>query len=540
MKFGRAPTNEAVGAILAHSHKTPSGVLKKGRLLTNDDIANLITAGVTEIVTARLEPGDISEDEAAHRIATAIAGSNARVAAPFTGRANIFAEQDGLALIPAELINRINTIDEALTIATVAPFERVRKGQMLATVKVITFSVPEQTVRAAEQLIGDAERISTATFGKKSTGLILTKLSGTKTSILTKRRKVMQDRLAAMGNELSETLEVEHDQDAVRGAIEHLKSKGCDPILVFAASAIVDRGDIIPSAIEAAGGEIIHLGMPVDPGNLLLAGKLGKTDVIGVPSCAGSPKLNGFDWVLERRLADIPVEAKDIAAMGVGGLLMEIEIRPQARTGDDAQAARTEPKIACILLAAGRSTRMGRQNKLLADIAGKKMVRCVAETILASRAQPLIVVTGHESENVRAELADLDVSFAHNPDFASGIASSLKEGLKSLPRDVDGVLIALGDMPNIQPEHIDRIISAFSPKEHRSIVVPTFKNQRGNPVLWSSEFFSAMQEAAGDVGAKALINQNADQVVEVEIASDAVVSDIDTPELLDALRANSQ
>lgn len=538
MKFGRIALEEAVGAILAHSHKVKDGVLKKGRALSADDISKLRAAGLEKVVAARLEAGDVAEDDAARRVAAAIAGTCARVAAPFTGRANIFSEVDGLALIDAAVINRLNTIDEGLTIATVPPYERVRKGQMLATVKVITFALPEDVVSKAEVVATGGGHVAASPFRRKSAGLIMTRLPGTKASILEKRRQVMADRLASMDNTLAAVEEVPHEPAAVQTAIEKFRAEGHDPILVFAASAIVDRSDVIPAAIEQAGGRIIHLGMPVDPGNLLLAARLGDTDVIGVPSCAGSPKLNGFDWVLERRFADIPVSSADIAAMGVGGLLMEIAMRPQARAGDeDGDAARSEPAIACVLMAAGRSTRMGSENKLLADIAGKPMVRHVAETVLASRARPVFVVTGHQADDIRNALQDLDVNFVHNPDFQSGIASSMKAGLKALPRDIDGVLVVLGDMPEIRPEHLDRMISAFAPKEHRSIVVPTFQGKRGNPILWSAEFFTAMQrKAKGDTGARALLAENADQIVEVELPTSAIHNDIDTPELLAELR----
>jgi molybdenum cofactor cytidylyltransferase len=104
-------------------------------------------------------------------------------------------------------------------------------------------------------------------------------------------------------------------------------------IVVFGASAIADRRDVIPSAIEAAGGQVEHFGMPVDPGNLLLMGSVAGKPVIGAPGCARSPKENGFDWVLHRILADVPVTRADITALGVGGLLMEIVTRPQPRAG---------------------------------------------------------------------------------------------------------------------------------------------------------------------------------------------------------------
>jgi molybdenum cofactor cytidylyltransferase len=538
MKFGRIPVDTAVGAILAHSLQTRSGILKKGRVLTEDDVARLGETGLREIVAARLEPGDVGEDVAAARVARAIAGTRARVAEAFTGRANLFAEVAGLATIDVDRINELNRIDEALTVATLAPLERVAAGEMLATVKVITFAVAEATVHRAAA-IAEGGLISVAPFSRKLAGLVLTRLAATKPSVLVKRERVMAERLAGAGSELAETLVVAHEPDAVRAALGALRERGRDPILVFAASAIVDRGDVIPSAIEAAGGKVLYLGMPVDPGNLLLTARLGAADVIGVPSCAGSPKLNGFDWVLERRLAGLEVGAAEISAMGVGGLLKEIATRPQPRAPGQEPAGRREPKLGAIVMAAGRSTRMGARNKLLENLDGRPLIRRVVETALASRARPVVVVTGHEAARVEAALAGLDVELVHNAGFAQGLSSSLKAGLDALPETIDGAIIMLGDMPAVEPEHLDRMIAGFAPKEGRSIVVPVFEGRRGNPVLWSAEFFPAMRRLDGDAGARRVIADNADQVVELDLQTEAVLIDVDTPEALAKLRGKT-
>ena len=108
-----------------------------------------------------------------------------------------------------------------------------------------------------------------------------------------------------------------------------------DALIAFGASAITDRRDVIPAAIEAIGGRIERFGMPVDPGNLLLLAERHGMPIIGAPGCARSPKENGFDWVLQRVLAGVPIHDADIRAMGVGGLLMEIASRPQPRAPDD-------------------------------------------------------------------------------------------------------------------------------------------------------------------------------------------------------------
>jgi molybdenum cofactor cytidylyltransferase len=315
-----------------------------------------------------------------------------------------------------------------------------------------------------------------------------------------------------------------------------MQSAGADPIIVFAASAIVDRGDVIPAGLVAAGGDILRLGMPVDPGNLMLLGRLGTTDVIGAPSCAASPKINGFDWVLERRLAGLEVTSADVAAMGLGGLLKEIATRPQPREGDEDAGPRRAPRIAALILAAGRSTRYGGANKLLEDLNGAPIVRHAVRAALQSRARPVVVVTGHQGEQVSAALAGLDVRLVANPDYVQGLSTSLKAGVAALPADVDGVLVCLGDMPRITADHLDRLISAFAPKESRSIAVPVHNGKRGNPVLFGRSLFAEILEAEGDTGAKHLIGRHADEVAEVDLGTSAIFVDVDTPDALARLK----
>ena len=169
-----------------------------------------------------------------------------------------------------------------------------------------------------------------------------------------------------------------------------MKKNDCDIILIFGASAVVDRADILPSAVTEVGGKVEHFGMPVDPGNLLFIGNVEEISIIGMPGCARSPKLNGFDWVLWRLLANVPVTGRDIMLMGNGGLLKEINERGQLRQFDNSKVTEAkEPKIGGLLLAAGSSRRMGKENKLLQEINGTKMVVHDAEQIGNSKISEL-------------------------------------------------------------------------------------------------------------------------------------------------------
>ncbi|MGH6961868.1 MAG: NTP transferase domain-containing protein, partial [Dongiaceae bacterium] len=371
-------------------------------------------------------------------------------------------------------------------------------------------------------------------------GLIQTRLPGIKESVLDKTVDVINGRLAALGCPPASESRCAHDTAALSAAIADMRRRGSEMVLIAGASAITDRRDVIPAAIERAGGRIDHFGMPVDPGNLLLLGRLADdTHVLGLPGCVRSPKVNGFDWVLQRLIADLPVTRSDIMRMGAGGLLKEIPTRPQPRAGAGVTStvvASRVPKIAAIVLAAGRSSRMGAANKLLTDVDGAPMVRRAVEAATASHARPVIVVTGNEQGKVQAALRGCKATFVHNPRFAEGMSTSLQAGLAALPANVDGALVCLGDMPLVTATAIDRLIGAFNPIEGRAICVPTWNGKRGNPVLWDRRFFSEIAGLAGDVGAKHLIGEHADLVAEVAMPDDAVLTDIDTPEALASLR----
>ena len=544
MRFGEVPVAEAEGAILAHSLKLGTTALKKARVLSADDLELIAAAGLSHIVVARLEPDDIGEDEAARRVAAAAAGAEIETATPFTGRANLFANARGVLVFEPGRVDRINLVDEAITLGTLSPFTVVEPRQMVATVKIIPFAASAEAVgRCAEAAAAGGPLLRVAPFLPRSVGLIQTRLPGLKESILDKTREVTEGRLAALGCKLVLEERCSHATGELGARIRDVLGHGIDILLIHGASAILDRRDVIPSAIVAAGGRIDHFGMPVDPGNLLLLGHVGERVVLGLPGCARSPKVNGFDWVLERLVAGLLVGPAEIMRMGSGGLLTEIPSRPLPRAAAKAPTPQEKlqgPRIGAVLLAAGQSRRMGGPNKLLAEIEGVPMVARVAQRLLASRARPIIAVLGNKADEVDQALGKLPVERVRNPDFADGLSTSLRRGIAALPPDLDGALVCLGDMPLVTGRHIDRLLAAFNPLEGRAIIVPTRRGKRGNPVLWAKHFFPEMSQIAGDVGARHLIGEHAELVAEVEMDDDAILVDIDTPEALAAMQAKGK
>jgi molybdenum cofactor cytidylyltransferase len=532
MKFGPASPADAIGGVTVHTLRQGSLVLKKGTTIGAAEVEALSRAGVKEIVVVRLEDGDVSEDVAAASIAQAVAGEGVHVERAFTGRANLFAAKAGVLVVDRDKVDRINNVDEAITFATLTAFKPVVEGEMIATVKLIPFGVQARWRDAAVAAAsGGALRI--APYAIKRVGIVSTLLPGLAPKVVEKTLRVTAERLAPAGASIIAERRVPHDEAALAAAIKQLLGLGAELVIVFGASAIADRRDVIPAAIEHVGGAIEHFGMPVDPGNLLLIGNAGGVPVLGAPGCARSPVENGFDWVLMRLLAGLKVSRADLTGMGVGGLLMEIVTRPQPRVPLAGDGNRN---VAAVILAAGRSTRMGGPNKLLAELNGKALVRIVTEQALASKAQGVIVVTGHQADQVERALAGLKVKFVRNGDFVDGLASSVKTGIAAVPADADGAVVCLGDMPLIDAHLIDRLIETFAPDRGNLIAVPVSDGRRGNPVLWSRRFFGELMTLDGDIGARHLIARHGEAVAEVPVEGHGAFLDIDTPQALEAAR----
>ena len=524
MKFGPVPTDQALGAVLAHGLRA-GRVFKKGRVLDQRDIDDLLAAGVAQVTVARLDPGDVAEDAAAQSLATALAGDGIRAEAPFTGRVNLVAARDGLFTVDADTLAALNAVDEAISLATLPHAHRVTAGTLLATVKIIPYALPGAALRGAMNAV-QAPPLAVRGNRVKSAALILTETPGFKPSLLTKAQDVTRARLTRLGVDLNQVQTVPHRTDDVAAA---LAGTTADLTLIFGASATSDRGDVAPAAVEQAGGAITRFGMPVDPGNLLFTGTLNGAPVIGLPGCARAPALNGADWVLERTVAGLPVTSADIAAMGVGGLLKEIPQRAQPRRAAPRPTA-TGPAI--LLLAAGRASRMRGQDKLTRQVDGEALLHRAARIALdadTGGGVRVVLPRGHATR--RAALDGLPVAVTETDDWAEGMAGSLRAGLADIPDTASGVIVALADMPDVTADHYRALAAAFDPDTGAEIARSVAADgTRGHPVLFGRRFFEPLAALRGDTGAREVLRAASDMVVDVPTPGQGAVTDLDTPE----------
>lgn len=446
MFFGEVRVDEAAGLILAHSLRLAGMMLKKGRVLSAQDIRALKAAGINRVTGARLDEGDVGEDFAAGLLTQALAGSGTTANAAFTGRCNLFAAERGLLVYDRDRLDRLNLVDEAITVAAAPAFEVVAARQMVATIKIIPFGVDRRTVEACAAFasMGGAAMggplFSVRPFRPLSAILIQTTLPGFRDRVLDATAAVTRARIEALGGTIASELRCPHEVGPLERTIAKALTQPGDLLLIAGASATVDRRDVVPAAILRAGGTLDHFGMPVDPGNLLLLAHCDAVPVVNLPGCGRSPKPNGLDWVLRRLAAGVAIKPGDMMRMGAGGLLKELGSRPREAWAPAALAR--EARVAGLVVATDAAA----------------TARAV-EAALAAGLDPLMVVGG-----------DAELEEALPPCEVHLVTGDLAAALAALPEEIDAALI-LPAGAAADPRLLAEMAKAFDPDEGRAIVL---------------------------------------------------------------------
>ena len=336
MKFEPVSLSEAKGKILGHNIADADGrrLLRKGKPLSDEDLAKLDLLGRSSVYVAIMQPDDVDENKAARRVAEAICGPGLHIVGVASGRANLLADDIGILRIDVDRLVRINECD-GVTLATLATHSPVYARQIVATVKIIPYAVPESIVSAAEMIAGESDSmVRVDALPTRSVGMIL---SGS-TSIharLVSDFAPLRDRIEKLGSSVARTdfvaLDDEPDEVALAEMLKQHIDSGSGMILLAGETAIMDSHDIVPRAVERAGGHVESVGAPVDPGNLLMLAYIGDVPIVGAPGCARSRKTNIVDWILPRLLVGDKLTRRDIVDLGHGGLLQDVRERGMPR-----------------------------------------------------------------------------------------------------------------------------------------------------------------------------------------------------------------
>ena len=353
MKFAPVPLSEAKGKILGHNIAAASGqrLLRKGKSLNEEDLEKLRSLGRTSVYVAEMEAEDVDENKAAKRIAEAICGPGLHLTVASYGRANLLADKMGVLRIDVDRLLRINEC-EGVTLATLATHSPVHAKQMVATVKVIPYAVPESVLSMVESIASEGGKIVRLdALPSRSVGMILTGSTSIYERLISDFAP-LRDRIEKLGSSVSRidfvALDDQPDEDALVEMLKEHVTAGMGMILLAGETAIMDSQDIIPRAVQRAGGHVESVGAPVDPGNLLMLAYLEDVPVVGAPGCARSRKTNIVDWILPRLLVGDQLTRRDIVRLGHGGLLQDIHERGmprEIREEDTGQHTETEATI---------------------------------------------------------------------------------------------------------------------------------------------------------------------------------------------------
>lgn len=336
MKFGAIPLAQAEGAILGHNVAGEDGrrLLRKGRVLSAEDVTLLYANGHKTVYAATLEPGDIDEDRAAARIAAVCAGDHVQLSGATTGRCNSYAAGLGIFRVDIERLAQLNMF-EGVTLATLQHNSVVEAGRTIATLKILPYALPQHTVIRAEQSVGQPPLLRVDLLPVRRVSLMLSGSPSAQARITRSFEKALRTRLTNLNAALTTvdfvSLDDESGEAALAERIAKRVTQGADLVILAGETAIQDRHDIAPRAVVRAGGIVECYGAPVDPGNLMLLGYLGSIPVLGAPGCARSPKTNIVDMVLPRLLVGDRLTQMDIVALGHGGLLEDVSERPLPR-----------------------------------------------------------------------------------------------------------------------------------------------------------------------------------------------------------------
>ena len=330
MFFGKVKTELSLGGILSSSieiYKNKKKIkISKGTVINKNLLDLLLLNKVEHIKCAKLNDDEIDENSSVHEISKKIIASkksNIIIQDPKNGRCNLVSSVDGIITFQQNQLFSINSVTSDIGIASLKAFSKVEKNQIVASIKAIPFGIKKNNLQNIINICQECFKI--LPFQKKNIHLIQTTNQNTRTKILEKTLEVTKDRLSSCGIKKIVEKNCSHEIKSICAQLKKSVNENADIILIFGTSAISDINDIIPQSIIEINGTILRLGMPVEPGNLILLAdiKISKKhiSIIGMPGCARSKKENGVDWILWRKLCDLKISSDDINHMGNGGLL---------------------------------------------------------------------------------------------------------------------------------------------------------------------------------------------------------------------------
>lgn len=534
MKVKEERTLGAEGLILANDIELAKTTIKKGQKLTSSNVSALRSAGIETISCYKADKNDIDAKTAIGMITAAVAGTNTAYMLNDEGYCHIFAETNGIINIDEIRISRFNNSHQDIFINTIKKDEIVKKNDLLAVVRIIPYLINiDEVNNTIHANTGQGALISINSFDIKTATLIQTTMPDTEEQLTSSAKINLEDMLAKTSCKLKSSVECEHNSEDLANTIYSAINQGSEFIIISPAKPTYGKSDIIPTALKESGIDIYKIHIPIETGyDTILAYKGKKIPVVQIPYNYHLGNNDAINKLICKLISKQKFNLEDVSSIGFGSLSITSNMssdNSRELLSATTKKSKGENTIAAVILAAGRGTRMGGNNKLLQEINDEPLFLQSIKSALQSKCSPVIVVTGFEANTMEEYLRAYDVVVLRNTAYKMGIRTSIDLALSTLPNSVDGAILLPADIPGITTKHIDKMIKAFKPEKKAALCVSEYDGIKKNPILWPRNLFNDANLIPDNSHLRPVFMEHTDYTKIIKTTNEFDVTDINSP-----------
>lgn len=534
--------NEAHGIYLFNEIKLGTTVLPKGHVVEEADLILFKRYGITSVFGAQMEDKDISFRIALGIIAAKICGTNTAYSIGEDGICRIISGIDGVLNINEDRIAKFNRLSRHVILNVVEPYSRVLANEIIARLELTVPVIAQDEVDdILFRLSGNTSLLSVADTRLKKVGLIYSRFSNTtdETRHFTAVVKKLVKDFPELQLEFKNEYDSGHTADALANTLQRALKEDNDVVFILPGQRSTHENDVIMQGLNSFVDDIVCVSIPqVQASDMVVAVKRSKKIIVlpynydkvetaymgrYIKQAILAEKLNGFDFA---RLQNFIIAKHESLKPDQ----MERLISSAPAEGE----AQGRAGVAAVVLAAGVGSRCGR-NKLLVEKDGEPMFLRALNAAVKSKASPVFLITGYQADIMEEYVEDIDVNVLQNPGFRAGVRTSIALGLKSVPNFCAGAVLIPADMPNITPEHINKMIDVFQKEDGKCLVVSAYDGSKQNPVLWSKELFDYADIVPENAAIRPVFMEHADYTHTVSVKNAAEIFDINFPSDIESL-----
>lgn len=538
MRTGEFDINHADGKILLNDIRLDTGVLPRGHKLTKEDILYLKMVGIKKITAGEMGVADLSAENALSNLAPRIVGKNLVYTSPERNLCKIAAEEDGIFVCREDRVDKFNRMSSRVALNTIAPYQNVKKGDVVAELSVFSPALEEDLLEEIDfKLAGNEPLLTLEKLRNEQAAIIYTRFYDDEKEnahFAATVRKMVKN-FTPLGLEFAAEYYCPHTVDGIAETVAHAAGRH-RMVMIVPGLPASHPDDTAAAALKTIVDDIVCSHIPqTDAHDLMIAVKR-SSKIIHIPynyDGADSPLTDKFIRIAvkkEKITQTDFVESRNIlpARSALTKQEQNLLIVPEKNAKD--------PVVAAVILAAGISSR-ARRNKLMVKVDGRPLFLKAVEAAVKSKASPVFVITGYDAENMEEYLENLDINVLRNHDYTSGVKTSIRLGLKSVPSSCDGALLIPADMPNLSADYLNRMIKKFAKGKERQLVVTACGGQKYNPVLWSKDLYANADLVPEDSHLRQVFLEHSDYLRQVEADPDLCL-DVNFPNDLEKLTKN--